>query len=109
MVGATRANLTKYENIISPGDIYKCKLDFTQTVQDTCEPMNIKATGNIVINLINTTIIQHVNLVWSRFRVMMFNATFNNISVILWRSVVLVEEIRVPEENHRPIANHCQS
>jgi hypothetical protein len=29
-----------------------------------------------------------------------FNATFNNISVILWWSVVLVEETRVPGENH---------
>ena len=28
---------------------------------------------------------------------MVFNATFNNISVILWRSVLLVEETR---ENH---------
>jgi hypothetical protein len=35
---------------------------------------------------------------------MVFNATFNNISVISWRSVLLVEEIRVPEENHRPVA-----
>ena len=34
------------------------------------------------------------------FRVIVFNATFNNISVILWRSVLLVEEIRVPRENH---------
>jgi hypothetical protein len=33
-------------------------------------------------------------------RVMVFNATFNNISVILWRSVLLVEETRVPGENH---------
>jgi hypothetical protein len=33
---------------------------------------------------------------------MMFNATFNNISVILWRSVLLVEETGVPVENHRP-------
>jgi hypothetical protein len=32
-------------------------------------------------------------------RVMMFNASFNNISVISWRSVLLVEEIG---ENHRP-------
>ena len=29
-----------------------------------------------------------------------FNATFNNISVTLWRSVLLVEEIGVPGENH---------
>jgi hypothetical protein len=31
---------------------------------------------------------------------MVFNATFNNISVILWRSVLL-EETTVPGENHR--------
>jgi hypothetical protein len=30
-------------------------------------------------------------------RDMVFNATFNNISVISWRSVLLVEEIGVPE------------
>ena len=34
----------------------------------------------------------------SRVRVMMFNATFNNISVISWRSVLLVEEIGGPEK-----------
>jgi hypothetical protein len=38
-------------------------------------------------------------------RFMVFNATFNNISVILWRSVLLVEETRVPRENHRPVAS----
>ena len=30
---------------------------------------------------------------------MVFNATFNNISVIFWRSNLLVEEIGVPGEN----------
>jgi hypothetical protein len=29
-----------------------------------------------------------------------FNATFNNISILPWRSVLLVEEIGVPGENH---------
>ena len=33
---------------------------------------------------------------------MMFNATFNNISDISWRSVLLVEETGVPGENHGP-------
>jgi len=37
---------------------------------------------------------------------MVFNATFNNISVILWWSVLLVEENRGPGENHRPVASH---
>jgi hypothetical protein len=32
---------------------------------------------------------------------MVFNATFNNISVILWQSVLLVEETGGPEENHQ--------
>jgi len=39
-------------------------------------------------------------------RVMVFNSTFNNISVILWRSVLLVEDTGVPGENHRPAASH---
>ena len=42
-------------------------------------------------------------------RVMVFNGTFNNISVISWRSVLLGEEIVVPQENHRPVANHLPS
>ena len=40
---------------------------------------------------------------------MVFNATFNNISVISWRSVLLVEETEVPGENHRPVACHGQT
>jgi len=31
---------------------------------------------------------------------MVFNATFNNISVILWQSLLLVEETGVPGEKH---------
>ena len=34
------------------------------------------------------------------FRFMVFNGTFNNISVILWPSDLLVEETGVPRENH---------
>jgi hypothetical protein len=34
-----------------------------------------------------------------------FNATFNNISVISWLLVLLVEETRVSGENHRPVAS----
>jgi hypothetical protein len=41
--------------------------------------------------------------------VMMFNATFNNISVILMRLVLLVEETRVPGENYRPAASQRQT
>ena len=37
---------------------------------------------------------------------MVFNATFNNISVITWQSALLVEETGVPGENHRHVTNH---
>jgi hypothetical protein len=36
---------------------------------------------------------------------MVFYATFNNISVISWRSILLLEETR---ENHRSTASNCQ-
>jgi hypothetical protein len=45
------------------------------------------------------------NLVYM-FCLMLFNATFNNISNISWWAVLLVEEIG---ENHRPVASHWQT
>ena len=36
----------------------------------------------------------------------LFNVAFNNISAISLRSVLLLEEIGVPGENHRPVASH---
>jgi len=36
---------------------------------------------------------------------MVLNATFNNISVILWQSVLLVKETGVLGENHRPVTD----
>jgi len=37
---------------------------------------------------------------------MVFNATFNNMSVISWWSVSFVVETRVSGENHRPVTSH---
>jgi len=39
-------------------------------------------------------------------RVRVFNASFNYISVISWQSVLLVEETRVPGENHWQTLSH---
>jgi hypothetical protein len=39
---------------------------------------------------------------WGGGGAMVFNATFNNISVILWKSVLLVEETEEPG----PAINH---
>ena len=40
---------------------------------------------------------------------MVFNANFNNISVISWQSVSLVEETRETGENPRPATSNCQT
>jgi hypothetical protein len=37
---------------------------------------------------------------------MVFNTTFNNISVISWQSVLLVGETGGPGDNHRPVTSH---
>jgi len=38
-----------------------------------------------------------------------FNAIFNNILAISWRSVLLVENTGVPGENHWPTTSHWQT
>ncbi|CAC5386523.1 unnamed protein product [Mytilus coruscus] len=45
--GAIKANFTNDQNIKTPGNIFKCKLNFTQSTQDKCEPMNIRTNDNI--------------------------------------------------------------
>jgi hypothetical protein len=44
-----------------------------------------------------------------KFGFMVFNATFNNISVISWQSVLLMEETGVVRENHQPATSHQQT
>jgi hypothetical protein len=41
--------------------------------------------------------------------VMVINATFNNISVISWWSVLLVDETGVPWEKHQSVTSHRQT
>ena len=49
-------------------------------------------------------------LPWVRGSVMVINATFNNdIPVMSWRSVLLVEDSVLPGKNHRLVASHWQT
>ena len=56
---------------------------------------------------------KHLSHIYVRFsvlnelvcRFMVFNNTFNNISVISGRSDLLVDETGVPEENHRSVTD----
>jgi hypothetical protein len=49
------------------------------------------------------TLVIHSNVMSFKTDVTKFNATFNNISVISWQSVLLVKETG---ENHRPSTSH---
>jgi hypothetical protein len=46
-------------------------------------------------------IIEWFDLIWF----IVINATFSNISAISWRPDLVVEEVRVPGENHQPRAS----
>ena len=60
-----------------------------------------------VISMLKNTIHQNTDYKYDvRSRVMVINATFNNISVTLWRSVLMVEKTGVPCDYHRPVASH---
>jgi hypothetical protein len=60
-----------------------------------------------LINSLQICLFSREGLIIKRSRVgvvfMLFNATFNNISVISWRSVLLVEDTG---DNHRSVASH---
>ena len=68
---------------------------------------NIKTKGVLFVKpLLNCKICLFVCLFAC---LMVINATFNNISVISWRSVLLVKETGAPGENRRPVASHGQT
>ena len=65
-------------------------------------------TSSKVINALHNIHYLYINNpIWRRVihHVLVFNATFNNISVISRQTVLLVEKTRVPGENHRPITD----
>ena len=60
---------------------------------DTPSNGSLPGNNNVCGNSISLRVEEGV-----RVLVVVFNATFNNISVISWRSVLLMEETGVPEE-----------
>ena len=49
------------------------------------------------------------NIKWVMAWVIVFNATFNNILAISWRSVLLVEKTGVRGQKHWPVESHRQT
>jgi hypothetical protein len=84
-------------------------LEFSAQTQQVESTMYIHLTVATCLKIISHRVLPNVLLtciiIWC-VCLMVFNATFNNISVIPWRSVLLVVEITGPGENPRPAASH---
>ena len=74
-------------------------------VQCTLKKIHSKICSVQARHLSSLIVLFLVVFVWF----MVFNATINNISVLLWQSVILVVETGVPAENERPFTNHWQT
>ena len=73
----------------------------------TLTPTNINdTTTNMFFFAYYIMLIFHENLETGGLGFMVFNATFNNISVISWGSVLLMEKTGVPGENCPPVVSH---
>jgi hypothetical protein len=69
----------------------------------------LKTNFGTHVAVIKTSLYHTIGFVSLFVCLMVFNATFNNISVISWRSVLLVGETGGPAENHWPVASHWQT
>ena len=76
-------------------------------------PFNFKIAssyGTIFLDIFAMTIWYLLNLlVLSTIEWLLFNTTFNNISVISWRSVLLMEDTGGPGVNNWPAVSHRQT
>ena len=81
---------------------YRQNIDLSQEKEDIISVIETHLSWN---GLLTTTFKYIVGLAWS----IVLSATLNNISVISWRSVLLVEETGLPGENHRPVVSHWQA
>jgi hypothetical protein len=79
-----RIKYEEYVNNISLSAIPLAR-SLGQVNTNTAEPPPIESRADIILD----------NLMKDGLDFMVFNATFNNISVLSWRSVLLVEETRV--------------
>ena len=92
IVAYPKAGKTKY--------LYTCIFFLNYFKTFTCKLIAyIKIANHLHINSDVSSCSIKDGLVWF----MVFNATFNNISVISCRSVLLMEETGVPGKNHLPV------
>jgi hypothetical protein len=92
-----------YKNIIIAGGgliVYECCF---YTEYSICVLYPSQNTNHALKTLLHRT--TNINKDLNVYDFMVFNATFNNISVISWGSNLLAEETGMSGENHRPVGS----
>ena len=92
---STKKELLTYHRLI---EAFKFAFALRTDLADPDFDSNVTAVSITSQGVYSVVLLEYVCL-------MVFNATFNNISIKLWRSVLLVEETRVPGENQRLVAS----
>ena len=75
----------------------------SQQLEPTIYCTRGEPANHYIIDLVCTLTEREIQL---GYRVRVFNATVNNISIISWQSVFLMKDTGAPGENHRPVAIH---
>ena len=98
--------------VIGTDCIGSCKFNYHTITATTAPPLAVSERSlftakweNIFSHIMTRTyyiLMRRLDGFFGSVMVMVFNATFNNIPVISWQAVLLVEETRVPWENDRP-------
>ena len=95
--------LVKSTTAISKKTVCKCECHTCCIINN--DVLFLREVWVRVLNGVNNSVI---STYIAYLGAMMLNATFNDVSVILCQSLLLVEETRVPGNNHWPPASHWQ-
>ena len=84
---------------------FVCLVSFLPSVASFSGLSPFLSPPSVFSNVYLLFISPQIFYLFGRFGFMVFNATFNIISVISGQSVLLVEETRIPGENHWPVTS----
>jgi hypothetical protein len=80
----------------------------SSTMSTTTSPSPLTLSSLVRLNKVEFALLSYNQSQKGFLDCMVFNATFNNISVVSWWLVLWVEEIGGPGENHRLFVSHLQ-
>ena len=103
--------ILKYHIVIAYSCLYKMTWSKTDSDGSLFQVERVHVLGSLGITWLYAFVLHLYSLLITlEYRgCMVFNATFNTISVISWRSVLLVDKTGYSRENHRPAASYWQT